>query len=200
MVTPPPSRRQRTSSDGSDGSGSGSGSGEATSAPTEDTDVSAAETLCGTMRISDVESSAADGEDRGAREAARTRRITVAHDPDADLPPGLGAPDIPVERVSEPIIVLPLMPTPDAIPIGHPDDPWPPPGQVPPGDSRSLRRGEEFALVYREGAAIVTRFGVVGRRGQWRVVEYPNIGAASHAYAKECSRWASDGFVDYRGP
>jgi hypothetical protein len=56
----------------------------------------------------------------------------------------------------------------------------------------------EFALIYRIQTYVISRFGVVGTRGQWRVVEYPTSASASHAYAKECSRFVSDGFSDYR--
>jgi hypothetical protein len=91
------------------------------------------------------------------------------------------------------------MPGPKAIPGGNPTDAAPAPGFVPPGDSRSLRRGDEFALIYRQSTFVISRFGVVGQRGQWRVVEYPTSAAASHSYAKECSRFVADGFVDYRG-
>jgi hypothetical protein len=94
------------------------------------------------------------------------------------------------------------MPGPREIPAGSPGDPAPAPGRVPPGDSRSLRRRDastyEFALIYRRETFVITRFGVVGTRGQWRVVEYPTSVSASHAYAKECSRFVSDGFSDYR--
>jgi len=90
------------------------------------------------------------------------------------------------------------MPGPRAIPTGSPEDPAPPPGRVPPGDSRSFRRGNEFALTYRLGNAVISRFGTVGTRGQWRVVEYPTTASASHAYAKESSRFVSEGFSDYR--
>jgi hypothetical protein len=94
------------------------------------------------------------------------------------------------------------MPGPKEIPAGSPGDPAAAPGRVPPGDSRSLRRRDattyEFALIYRRDTFVITRFGVVGTRGQWRVVEYPTSVAASHAYAKECSRFVSDGFSDYR--
>jgi hypothetical protein len=92
-------------------------------------------------------------------------------------------------------------PGPREIPVGDPDDPAPPPGNVPRGDSRSMRkRGDkhEFALVYRSQTFVISRFGVVGTRGQWRVVEYPTSQSASHAYAKECSRFVSEGFSDYR--
>ena len=90
------------------------------------------------------------------------------------------------------------MPGPREIPGGSPDDPALPPGHVPRGDSRSLRRGNEFALVYRIQTCVITRSGIVGTRGQWRVVDYPTSGAAGNAYAKECSRFVSDGFSDYR--
>lgn len=93
------------------------------------------------------------------------------------------------------------MPGPRDIPGGSPDDPAPPPGRVPSGDSRSLRKRSdsyEFALIYRQATFVITRFGVVGTRGQWRVVEYPTSASASHAYAKECSRYMSEGFSDYR--
>jgi len=90
------------------------------------------------------------------------------------------------------------MPNPRDIPEGNPDDPAQPPGSVPPGDSRSLRRDRAFALVYRVGTFVISRFGVVGTRGQWRVVEYPTSASASHAYAKECSRFVAEGFSDYR--
>lgn len=90
------------------------------------------------------------------------------------------------------------MPGPREIPGGNPEDPAPAPGRVPPGDSRSLRRGNEFALVYRVGTFVISRFGAVGTRGQWRVVEYPTSSSASHSYAKECSRFVSEGFSDYR--
>jgi len=93
------------------------------------------------------------------------------------------------------------MPGPREIALGNPDEPAPPPGFVPRGDSRSLRRStdvHEFALIYRVQTHVITRFGKVGTRGQWRVVEYPTSASASHAYAKECSRFVSEGFSDYR--
>jgi hypothetical protein len=93
------------------------------------------------------------------------------------------------------------MPGPREIPGGHPDDAASPPGRVPSGDSRSMRRRTdryEFALVYRIQTYVISRVGVVGTRGQWRVVEYPTPTMASHAYAKECSRFVSEGFSDYR--
>jgi len=93
------------------------------------------------------------------------------------------------------------MPGPREIPTGSPDEPAPPPGQVPPGDSRSLRRRterHEFVLIYRIQTYVISRIGEVGTRGQWRVVEYPTQASASHAYAKQCSRFVSEGFSDYR--
>ena len=90
------------------------------------------------------------------------------------------------------------MPAPREVPSGNPDDPAPPPGHVPPGDSRSLRLENEFALIYRVGTCVISRTGRIGTRGQWRVVEYPTSAAASSAYAKECSRFVSEGFSDYR--
>ncbi len=91
-----------------------------------------------------------------------------------------------------------FMPAPADVPSGSPTDPAQAPGLVPSGDSRSLRRGADFALIYRQGSAVITRFGVVGQRGQWRVVEYPTPTSASNAYAKECSRFVGEGFSDYR--
>jgi hypothetical protein len=90
------------------------------------------------------------------------------------------------------------MPGPRDIPGGEPDDRAPSPGRVPPGDSRSLRRPGGFALIYRVGTYVISRSGQLGTRGQWRVVEYPTSSSASHSYAKECSRFVSEGFSDYR--
>lgn len=93
------------------------------------------------------------------------------------------------------------MPGPREIPAGNPGDPAPPPGQVPPGDSRSLRRRterHEFVLIYRIQTYVISRVGEIGTQGQWRVVEYPTQASASHSYAKECSRYVSEGFSDYR--
>jgi hypothetical protein len=136
----------------------------------------------------------------------RSRTATVAMAPQSplgappalDVPPPVAAnPSISIHGVEDPT----HMPGPRELPAGSPDDPAAPPGLVPPGDSRSLRRRDEryeFALIYRLGTFIITRFGMVGTRGQWRVVEYPTSTSASHAYAKECSRFVSDGFSDYR--
>jgi hypothetical protein len=124
------------------------------------------------------------------------------------MPPlSIGAPPaMPAAPVRAPVEVKSVedptrMPGPREIPGGEPDDPAPPPGHVPPGDSRSMRRRNdryEFALVYRIQTFVISRVGVVGTRGQWRVVEYPTPAMASHAYAKECSRFVSEGFSDYR--
>lgn len=91
-----------------------------------------------------------------------------------------------------------FMPGPRDIPGGNPNDPATAPGRVPSGDSRSLRKDNEFALIYRVQTAVISRFGVVGTRGQWRVVDYPTSSSASSAYAKEVSRFVAEGFSDYR--
>lgn len=94
-----------------------------------------------------------------------------------------------------------VMPEPPDVPPGEPSDRCAPPGLVPAGDSRSLRKRAEryeFALIYRRGTFIVTRTGEVGTRGVWRVVEYPTASAAGHAYAKQSSAFVSEGFSDYR--
>lgn len=116
----------------------------------------------------------------------RARAETVAMAPEAiGVPPPLPTPDT-------------FMPGPRDIPGGNVTDPAPAPGRVPPGDSRSLRKGNEFALIYRQGTAVITRWGTLGQRGQWRVVEYPTPASASNSYAKEVSRFVGDGFTDYR--
>lgn len=91
---------------------------------------------------------------------------------------------------------LTVLPAPADIVAGDPTSPAPPPGRVPPGDSRSLRTEEQFALIYRHGAALVSRRGVIGQRGVWRVVDYPGPTQAAAAYAAECSRLRAQGFVD----
>jgi len=138
-------------------------------------------------------------------EPARTRVATVAMPVQASVgaPPAMPAeiatPRGPVDIASAESPTH--MPGPREIPGGSPDDPASPPGAVPRGDSRSLRRRAaryEFALIYRIQTFVISRFGAVGTRGQWRVVEYPTSASASHAYAKECSRFVADGFSDYR--
>lgn len=123
-------------------------------------------------------------------EPARARTETVGMP--AEL--ATGSPPAMPGSVEDPT----FMPGTRDIPAGHPDDPTLPPGRVPSGDSRSLRKGNEFALIYRMQTAVISRTGVVGTRGQWRVVEYPTSSSASNAYAKEVSRFVAEGFSDYR--
>ena len=112
-------------------------------------------------------------------------------------------PDMPGKENLPPLVLGDVenpahMPGPLEIPGGNPDDPAPAPGQVPPGDSRSLRRDNDFALIYRVGTCVISRTGRMGTRGQWRVVDYPTSSSAANSYAKECSRFVSEGFSDYR--
>ena len=129
---------------------------------------------------------------------APTATVTVPTDVDLgrppDMPTSFAPPPLALGAVEDPT----HMPGPRDVPSGNPDDAAPPPGHVPPGDSRSLRRAAEFALIYRVGTCVITRTGRVGTRGQWRVVEYPTSASASNSYAKECSRFVSEGFSDYR--
>ena len=130
----------------------------------------------------------------------RGRVDTIGMPPElvVGMPPEMPAPVAAVPpRASTEVENPTYMPGPRDVPGGKPDDRAPPPGMVPPGDSRSLRRGTDFALIYRLANAVISRFGIVGTRGQWRVVEYPTVASASHAYAKECSRFVSEGFSDY---
>jgi hypothetical protein len=86
--------------------------------------------------------------------------------------------------------------------VGNPSTAELPPGPAPMGDARSLRRmGDEpeFAMVYRDKNAVVSRRGPIGRRGICRVVNYPTSAGAAHAYAQECSRLIGEGFADYVG-
>jgi hypothetical protein len=133
-------------------------------------------------------------------EPARARTETVGIPLAADLG---RPPEMPTTTAPPPLVLGAVenpahMPGPREVPGGEPGDPAPAPGTVPRGDSRSLRRGNDFALIYRVQTFVICRFGVVGTRGQWRVVEYPTSAAASHAYAKEASRFVSEGFSDYR--
>ena len=129
---------------------------------------------------------------------SRTATVGIPSEADLGRPPEMprsaAPPPLALGSVEDPT----HMPGPKDVPSGSPSDPAPPPGRVPPGDSRSLRRGSEFALVYRVGTCVITRTGTVGQRGQWRVVEYPTTSFASNSYAKECSRFVSEGFSDYR--
>jgi hypothetical protein len=133
-------------------------------------------------------------------EPARARTATVSVPATVDLG---RPPDMPTTTAPPPLTLGAVenpahMPGPREIPSGEPGDPAPAPGYVPRGDSRSLRRGNEFALIYRIQTFVISRVGAIGTRGQWRVVEYPTSSSASHAYAKEASRFVSEGFSDYR--
>jgi hypothetical protein len=144
------------------------------------------------------------GETAPIRARADTQPVRTPHVTAAMPVPAFGEPPEMPRTTAPPPLALGTvenpahMPGPREIPGGSPDDPAPAPGIVPPGDSRSLRRDGEFALVYRVGTSVITRAGRIGTRGQWRVVEYPTSTAASNSYAKECSRFVSDGFSDYR--
>ena len=131
---------------------------------------------------------------------ARQRTATLAAVPTTDhgrppeMPTTSAPPPLALGAVEDPT----HMPGPRDIPSGEPTDKASAPGNVPPGDSRSLRRATDFALIYRIGTYVISRTGVLGTRGAWRVVEYPTSSSASHSYAKECSRFVSEGFSDYR--
>ncbi|MBA3461927.1 MAG: hypothetical protein H0T46_18345 [Deltaproteobacteria bacterium] len=120
----------------------------------------------------------------------RARSQTISMPPTA----AIGAPPAVPGTVEDPT----QMPGPRDVPEGNVTDAALPPGRVPSGDSRSLRKDNEFALIYRVGTAVIERFGTVGQRGQWRVVEYPTPAFASSAFAKEVSRFVGEGFSDYR--
>ena len=134
-------------------------------------------------------------------EPARARTETVGDPAGADL----GAPpEMPTTSAPPPLALGAVenpahMPGPREIPGGRARRP----GARARRTSRPVTRarcaaGNEFALIYRVRTFVISRFGVVGTRGQWRVVEYPTSASASHAYAKECSRFVSEGFSDYR--
>lgn len=91
---------------------------------------------------------------------------------------------------------LAYLPGPREIVQGEPTATEPPPGRAPAGDARSLRSPDQFALIYRHGASVISRRGKVGERGAWRVIDYPAPTAAAHAYALECSRLIEQGFRD----
>jgi len=129
---------------------------------------------------------------RGRTETLPTMSANLGRPP--EMPTTSAPPPLALGNVEDPT----HMPGPRDIPGGEPGDRAPAPGRVPPGDSRSLRRSDQFALIYRLGTYVITRSGAVGTRGQWRVVEYPTSSSASHSYAKECSRFVSEGFSDYR--
>ncbi|HEY1813389.1 MAG TPA: hypothetical protein VGG74_13650 [Kofleriaceae bacterium] len=152
-----------------------------------------------TKDAKDAKPSEAKIPDSGPTVIARAQTETVAMPIVAQSRP----PDMPHSVAPPPLVLGDVespthMPGPKDIPSGEPSDRAPAPGVVPRGDSRSFRRNHEFALVYRVGTYVISRFGTVGQRGQWRVVEYPTSSSASHSYAKECSRFVSEGFSDYR--
>lgn len=137
----------------------------------------------------------------------RQATVAMAQDPSVGEPPAMPDPRVapaPVRLATETnyhAVEDPThMPHPRDLPGGFPTDSARPPGMVPRGDSRSLRRGTTFTLVYRLGTYVITRTGELGQRGIWRVVDYPTTLAGSGAYARECSRWVDAGFADYRGP
>jgi len=142
-------------------------------------------------------------EEPSARPRTRSATVSMPVQSSIGAPPEMPASSIIAAAPVDPAVAESptRMPGPREIPGGSPDDPASPPGTTPPGDSRSMRRRTEryeFALIYRIQTYVISRFGVVGVRGQWRVVEYPTSAAASHAYAKEVSRFVSEGFSDYR--
>jgi hypothetical protein len=132
-------------------------------------------------------------------EVPRAKTETIAMPSDLGRPPEMPQSVAPPPLAQIGAVENPThMPGPKDIPSGEPTDQAPAPGSVPRGDSRSLRRGNEFALIYRVATYVISRFGTVGQRGQWRVVEYPTSSFAGTSYAKECSRFVSEGFSDYR--
>jgi hypothetical protein len=171
-----------------------SGDGDAT--PQAELERASAETQPVTVQHDEVV--AAKPSEAPAVARAKTATVALPSHVDIGRPP-----DMPTSSAPPPLVLGAVedpthMPGPRDIPSGDPDDAAPPPGRVPPGDSRSLRRSGEFALIYRVGTCVITRTGRVGTRGQWRVVEYPTSAAAGSSYAKECSRFVSEGFSDYR--
>lgn len=122
--------------------------------------------------------------------------------PVAPLPPTTAMPSLPdliaVARgaLGFAAAALAPLPAPTEIVHGDPTAAEPPPGRAPAGDARSFRSDDQFALVYRHGASVISRRGKLGERGAWRVVDYPGPGPAAHAYALECSRLVEQGFRD----
>lgn len=122
---------------------------------------------------------------------AHSQTIAMPVDAAIGAPPALPAQPAGVEEPT-------FLPGPTDIPTGDPTAPAAAPGKVPAGDSRSLRKGAEFALIYRLKTHVIVRTGTVGQQGTWRVVEYPTVAMASTSYARECSKFVADGFSDYR--
>jgi hypothetical protein len=210
-------RRQRTEGDGdepapappdkvADGSGPTKASDRAADAgtvgPVADTDASS---VAGAPAAAPAPAKSADPAAAKAAEAAPAKADAAkpadpapaaaaaapAPAPAAAAAPPAAAPPAaapPAAASTSAVAPFPLMPDPGSIPAGDP------------GDSRSLRHGSDFVLVYRIANIVVSRFGAVGRRGQFRVVEYPTTTYAANAYARECSRWVGEGYSDYREP
>jgi hypothetical protein len=139
----------------------------------------------------------------------RRARSTTAPPPILDLPmpSPVAAPPVAPAELPELLAVatsalgfavdaLASLPPPDQLVHREPTATEPPPGRAPRGDARSLRSDTQFALIYRSGAAVVSRRGKLGEHGVWRVVEYPGAAQAAHAYALECSRLIEQGFRD----
>ena len=150
------------------------------------------ETVVPPRPIPDEETPIEGAPQRGRTETLPVMPANIGRPP--EMPTTTAPPPLALGNVEDPT----HMPGPRDIPGGEPGDRAPAPGRVPPGDSRSLRRSDQFALIYRIGTYVISRSGSVGTRGQWRVVEYPTSSSASHSYAKECSRFVSEGFSDYR--
>ncbi len=122
---------------------------------------------------------------------AHSQTIAMPVDATIGAPPPLPAQAAGAEDLTD-------LPAPKDIPTGDPTSPAAAPGKVPAGDSRSLRKGTEFALIYRLKTHVIVRTGTVGQQGTWKVVEYPTVSMASNTYARECSKFVGDGFSDYR--
>ncbi|HEX4454579.1 MAG TPA: hypothetical protein VH143_27145 [Kofleriaceae bacterium] len=194
-----PARRQRGEGDGDDGGDDGPPAAAPAGEKKQD-ETAPLPMKPGDAKKPDQKADAPKSDDAVPLEAPRAKTETIA------MPGGeFGRPPEMPQSVAPPplaqigAIENPThMPGPKDIPSGEPGDPASAPGLVPRGDSRSLRRGNEFALIYRISTYVISRLGSVGQRGQWRVVEYPTSSFAGTAYAKECSRFVSEGFSDYR--
>jgi hypothetical protein len=188
-------RKQKPAPEGSAGGDSGD-SGDGPDGPDGPDDLDAAAESKGTAE--EPKGTTEEPEWHRARVETVSMPVMASIGAPPEMPPSaIPAPPVQAGAVEDPT----HMPGPREVPAGHPDDAASPPGRVPAGDSRSMRRRTEryeFALVYRIQTYVISRVGVVGTRGQWRVVEYPTPTMASHAYAKECSRFVSEGFSDYR--
>lgn len=199
-------RKQKPSPEGSAGSsgddGSDGGGGPDDDAPSAASAPSASSPAIEPARIAPEPPASPTAEESPEWHRARVETVSMPVMASIGAPPAMPPSSIVAPPVQPGAVEDPThMPGPREIPAGHPDDAASPPGRVPAGDSRSMRRRAEryeFALVYRIQTYVISRVGAVGTRGQWRVVEYPTPTMASHAYAKECSRFVSEGFSDYR--